>query len=63
MDVHFKAILSSAILVSAIGFSNAHAVIDVNAAAVELRDPNNGGCTVNGAMLDNCFTSITDLTS
>lgn len=36
--------------------AGAFAVIDINAAVVQLRDPANGGCSEAGAPLNNCFT-------
>lgn len=61
MKSYLISFLKLALLLPIIFAANVNAVVDVDAAVVELRDPNNGGCTVNGATLDNCFTTISGL--
>lgn len=49
-------------LLGCLAFSpNTFAAIDNNAAVVQLRNLNNGGCTEAGAQLNNCFTAMSDL--
>ena len=55
--------LRAMFVLGAINASIAFAVIDSNAPVVKLRDLANGGCTEAGVGLNNCFTSITTLSS
>lgn len=55
-------VLSLITLLGCFVFSaGALAVIDNNAAVVQLRDPANGGCMEAGAPLNNCFTDASTL--
>lgn len=53
--------LFSALAVGPLACLPALAAVDANAAMVTLRDPANGGCTVAGVNINNCFTSLSDL--
>lgn len=43
--------------------SSVYAANDPNAAVIQLRDPNNGGCLESGVTINNCFTDMASVNS
>lgn len=60
MNLHIRLIIIT-FLVSCSFIPIASAAIDNDAPVISLRDPANGGCMESGSMLDNCYTSISEM--